>query len=110
MAILKPGDFVGEISLLTNDPRSATVIAATDCQVCEITKDCMEHILKHRPEVGTALSIAVAERRLRLSAALANASPAQRIVEPAPSRNKYSVKCGPISVSGKSATCPADEG
>jgi small-conductance mechanosensitive channel/CRP-like cAMP-binding protein len=81
LAILKPGDFVGEISLLTNDPRSATVIAATDCQVCEITKDCMEHILKHRPEVGTALSMAVAERRLRLSAALANASPAQRIAE-----------------------------
>jgi len=81
LATLQPGDFVGEISLLTNDPRSATVIAATECQVCEITKDCMEHILKHRPEVGTALSMAVAERRLRLSAALANASPAQRIVE-----------------------------
>jgi small-conductance mechanosensitive channel/CRP-like cAMP-binding protein len=81
LAILKPGDFFGEISLLTNEPRSATVVAATDCLVCEITKDCMEHILTHRPEVGTALSMAVAERRLRLSAALANASPAQRITE-----------------------------
>ncbi|MEZ5584531.1 MAG: mechanosensitive ion channel family protein [Candidatus Competibacteraceae bacterium] len=81
LAILKPGDFVGEISLLTNEPRSATVVAATDCLVYEITKDCMEYILKHRPEIGTALSMAVAERRLRLSAALANASPTQRIVE-----------------------------
>jgi CRP-like cAMP-binding protein len=81
LAMLRPGDFFGEISLLTCEPRSATVMAVTDCLVYEITKDCMQQILSQRPEVGAALSMGVAERRLRLSAALANASPEQRIAE-----------------------------
>lgn len=81
LAVLKPGDFFGEISLLTCEPRSATVVALTDCLVYEITKECMQQVLSQRPEVGAALSMAVAERRLRLSAALASASPEQRIAE-----------------------------
>jgi small-conductance mechanosensitive channel/CRP-like cAMP-binding protein len=81
VARLQPGDIFGEISVLTSEPRTATVTAATDCLVYVITRDGFERILRQRPAVGHQLSLVVAERRLGMSQALANASPAHRLAE-----------------------------
>jgi len=51
VAQLAPGEFLGKMSLLTGEPRSATVKALTDVVVFEITKNLFEKILKERPAI-----------------------------------------------------------
>ena len=65
VAQILPGQFFGEMSLLTGEPRSATVVAATDAVAYEITKDHMGELLRRRPEMARTISDIVAERRLR---------------------------------------------
>ncbi len=65
VAQLKPGAFFGEMSLLTGAPRSATVRAAVDCMVLEITRDELAPILEARPAVVEAMSRVLAERQLQ---------------------------------------------
>lgn len=59
---LTPGDFFGEMSLLTGEPRSATIEARTDSILYEVKKKSMMRILKERPEIGKHLSRILAER------------------------------------------------
>ena len=60
-----PGQFFGEMSLLTGVPRSATITATTDAVIYEITQASMAELLRSRPEVMEKLSLMMAERRLR---------------------------------------------
>ncbi len=59
-----PGQFMGEMALLTGEARSATVKAETDALVYEITKEDMESLLKRRPEIAEGLSEVMAQRLL----------------------------------------------
>jgi aquaporin Z len=49
LARLGPGDWVGEMSLLLDEPRSATVVAATDAQLRRITRHDLGHVLAEDP-------------------------------------------------------------
>ena len=61
---LEAGDFFGEASLLTGEPRSATVTCASNAVIAEINRDAMSQLLAQNPEVAEILSIAMAERAL----------------------------------------------
>jgi aquaporin Z len=50
LARLGRGDWVGEMSLLLDEPRSATVVAATDAQLRRVTKHDMGHVLAEDPQ------------------------------------------------------------
>ena len=65
-----PGEFFGEMSLLTGEPRGATVNAATDVVVYEITKEHMREFFNARPELAETISQTIAERRLGTAQAL----------------------------------------
>jgi CRP-like cAMP-binding protein len=71
---LGAGDFFGEISALTGEPRTATVTAACDSLIFEIQKDAFASLLDKYPEVLQMLGEAIAARRLRTAEALAKAS------------------------------------
>ena len=65
VAQIVPGQFFGEMSLLTGEPRSATIKATTDTVVYEIRKDTMNALFENRPQTAEMISNVVAERRLR---------------------------------------------
>lgn len=59
-----PGAVFGELSLLTGEPRSATVVAATAVLVQEIRKEDIEPILQAHPELAGRFAEVVTNRRL----------------------------------------------
>jgi len=59
---LVAGDFFGEISLLTGGPRSATVIAATECEVLELDRAAVLGIAAHQPAVRATIERICRER------------------------------------------------
>jgi small-conductance mechanosensitive channel len=61
---LKPGDYFGEMSLLTGEKRSATVIANSDCETLRIDKMSFAEVLQSNPELLQKLSAMLAQRRL----------------------------------------------
>ncbi len=69
---LVPGDFFGEMSLLTGAPRSARVFAVVDSSVYEIKKSCIQPILEKAPLLMKVLSQALAERQARNADTRAN--------------------------------------
>jgi len=64
VAQIAPGEFFGEISLLTGEARSATVRTECDCSVFEITKNCMTELFRQHPQLLDSISRIVAERRV----------------------------------------------
>ena len=64
------GDLIGEMSLLQNAPRNATVTALTDCIVLEMEKKDLEAILGHNPAVMVEL-INIANERQRVNDVIA---------------------------------------
>jgi small-conductance mechanosensitive channel/CRP-like cAMP-binding protein len=70
VAQLAPGSFVGEMSLLTGAPRSATVTPVVDSMCYEITREILAPLMERRPELAVQLSSVLAERQLRNSSLL----------------------------------------
>jgi CRP-like cAMP-binding protein len=68
VARLGPGDFFGEMSLLTGEPRSATVSAATDCELVELGVDGFRRVVLADPALVERVAAAVVRRRTELEA------------------------------------------
>ncbi len=65
LARLGTYDYFGEMSLLTGEKRSASVIAHTECQVIEIAKSSFEPLMATRPELVEEIAGLMAERKLK---------------------------------------------
>ena len=66
VAILRTGETFGEMSLLTGEPRSATVVAVSPLELYAIDKQGFESILNRSPHLAKSISQTLV-RRLRLS-------------------------------------------
>ena len=62
VAVLATGDVVGEMTLMTGAPRTATVTALTRVRVLEITKEPIEALLRKSPELLERFSHVLAKR------------------------------------------------
>jgi small-conductance mechanosensitive channel len=71
VASLTGGDCFGEMSLLTGERRSATILAHTDCEVVEIGKPVLAKSLKENPELLSKLSELLARRQMETEGILA---------------------------------------
>lgn len=60
---LRAGDFFGEMSLFTGEPRTADVIADTETQVLEIKSQILKPILEKNPELARIIGEIIEERR-----------------------------------------------
>lgn len=68
VARLTRGAYLGEMSLLTGEPRSATVIATTDVTVVELDRHAFAQHFSSHPERAQQLSEVLATRRSQLDA------------------------------------------
>ena len=77
---LGPGDLCGEMALLTGEPRSATVSAATACRVLELDRATMARLFHRQPELMEALSRNLVARKRSNASTLreAESKPIQR--------------------------------
>ena len=69
---LREGDFFGEISIMTGKPRTATVTAATRCELLELDRTALDSIAQRKPRVKEVLqdfyvlrANSIKERRIR---------------------------------------------
>lgn len=62
---LRRGDVIGEVSLLTGEPRSATIRATVDTSVVEIERDTMTRVLADHPVLLVNLSRILSRRLAR---------------------------------------------
>jgi CRP-like cAMP-binding protein len=74
VAVTEKGGYFGEMSLLTGDPRTATVTARGDATVLEIDADVFRAYVHSHPAVVDQLAAAAAQRRQELDASRASAS------------------------------------
>jgi len=68
VARLQAGDFFGEMSLMTGELRSATVVATAGVECYRLDKSAFEEILRRRPEVAEPVAEILARRRMELTA------------------------------------------
>ncbi|MDP9308173.1 MAG: cyclic nucleotide-binding domain-containing protein [Actinomycetota bacterium] len=59
---LKPGDFFGEIALVTRVPRTATVAATSPVRALVVTDREFRHLLEESPDIKTRVMQAMAAR------------------------------------------------
>ncbi len=69
IATLGPGQFFGEMSLLTGEPRSATVVAVEQVDCLVLGKQDLLNLFEQRPAVAEEMSALITERQLGLTAA-----------------------------------------
>ncbi|MGE0550005.1 MAG: cyclic nucleotide-binding domain-containing protein [Kofleriaceae bacterium] len=69
VATLGPGAFFGEMSLMTGEPRTATVVATTDLACYRMTKSAFERVLKTEPTIADTIADVLVTRRQELTAA-----------------------------------------
>lgn len=64
---LKESDYFGEMSLLTGEPRTATVVAVEETEVVQINKSALKPIFEGNPDLVKSICELIEERRLLLS-------------------------------------------
>jgi CRP-like cAMP-binding protein len=62
MALLGPGDFFGEMSLLDGEPRTATALTLAPTQVLMLTSADFTRVLESMPNVDRKLLTVLAKR------------------------------------------------
>ncbi len=72
VATLHPGDHCGEMSMLTGEPRSATVVATEDCELWEIPCSALADLLQGNQVLLGKLGEMLAQRRLETEGVLAS--------------------------------------
>jgi hypothetical protein len=82
VAVIDQSGLFGEMSLLTGEPRTATVTALGDCRVVEITAAAFREIVLANPAIVDAVSAEVSRRRAGLELARDAAARTKTVSEP----------------------------
>ncbi len=67
VAVLPAGEVFGEMTLLLDAPRSATVRAAAETDLLEVERSCFTELLQHNPQLLERLAKQVEERQAALN-------------------------------------------
>lgn len=69
-----PGTIFGEMALIDDEPRSATVVAKTDCQLVPIDRRRFEFMVQETPFFALAVMRIMADRLRRVNTRVASTS------------------------------------
>jgi CRP-like cAMP-binding protein len=72
LAMLKPGDILGEMALLEGKPRAASAVAYEDCDVMAVNKANFELMIKNQPQLIVKITTLLADRLWLIYKQLAN--------------------------------------
>jgi len=72
LAMLKPGDILGEMALLEGKPRAASALAHEDCDVMAVNKANFEVMIKNQPQLIAKITTLLADRLWLIYKQLAN--------------------------------------
>lgn len=75
LATMAAGDSFGEMSLVTGEPRSATVRAIGDVMVLEISKEHLSPLMEERPELAESIGAVLEGRKKHWEESLHRAEP-----------------------------------
>ncbi|HPF33520.1 MAG TPA: cyclic nucleotide-binding domain-containing protein, partial [Candidatus Sabulitectum sp.] len=81
VATMGPGGFFGEMSLLTGEPRSATVSALEETQVVVVRKEGLKIVLDSNPSLVEPLTAMLDKRREELETTKQKAASGKKHVE-----------------------------
>lgn len=70
VAEVGPGEVIGEMGLMTGEPRAATVLARTEVEAWRLDRAAFQVAVRSRPGIAEEISAILARRRLELDAAL----------------------------------------
>jgi small-conductance mechanosensitive channel len=82
LATLEEGDYFGEMSLLTGEPRSASVVADSAVEVFVLDRAALAPILDEDPALAETLSRVLADRAAATASRFADRREARRAPEP----------------------------
>ncbi|KAI8827808.1 cyclic nucleotide-binding-like protein [Chytriomyces cf. hyalinus JEL632] len=82
VSYLKEGSFFGEVAVIANIPRTATIAAATPCMLYRLTRPAFESIMDEFKDVGENVQVIFAERmeRVKIEEDARKLSAAQELV------------------------------
>lgn len=83
VAVIEPGGYFGEMSILTGEPRTSTVIARGETRVIEIDAEQFRRLGATHPQAIERIGLAAATRRAELEQILAASQQATAPVAPA---------------------------
>jgi len=67
LAVLKDGQFFGEMALVSDEPRNATIKTVTDLEVLTLDKDDFKRLLETNPSIASIVSYEVVKRANAIS-------------------------------------------
>lgn len=82
VASLKRNDIIGEIAILCDVPRTATVVAAGDLATLKVSKDGFFHLVNQFPQIGVEVMHELASRLHHTTQALTTARARLNELEP----------------------------
>jgi CRP-like cAMP-binding protein len=62
LTVRGPGDFIGEMAVISSQPRAASLLAKSAVRVLELRKPAFEAILRERPETALVMMRVLCER------------------------------------------------
>ena len=77
LAKLHSGDAFGEMCMLTGEKRSATVMARTDCEIWEISRNVLQPLMQENTCLAERMSEMLAKRKLETDGVIASQTPLQ---------------------------------
>jgi small-conductance mechanosensitive channel/CRP-like cAMP-binding protein len=107
VATLSAGQFFGEMSLMTGESRSATVVAKSDCECYIVDKEAFQEILDERPELAGVISDILSRRQVVLDGATADTALVNQTVQKNQLRSKIAAFFGIGTLRG--SRTPRDE-
>jgi len=72
LAILSSGAIVGDLATIDALPRSASIVAMTDCEICFIRRSIFEQVARQYPDIYRYLAEALGARLLKANETIAS--------------------------------------